>query len=151
MFLWGGVFGVSFALVAWLVGTLLTQVVLQRSPANADATVQLLAVVEVVIFVLCVAIASFLAGLFSKRFVSGIIAGAAFILVSQGLSLIFSLAALSRGSSVRALILLAEQTVIVTLLYGLVAAGLGAGFGALGALLGRAIGRSSRKDETSRS
>jgi hypothetical protein len=144
IWLWGSVFGAAFGLVAALIGTLLTQVVVRSVPANRTLIIQLLTTLERVNFVLWVAIASFLAGALSKRFASGIIAGVLLVLVTQGLSFLFALPFLPQVLPVRGIIQIALRMLIAAPASLLLGAGLGAGCGALGALVGRAMARRSQ-------
>src|SRR5262245_61178878 len=84
--LWGSILGAAFGVVAALIGTLLTQVVVRRIPANRTLTIQVLNSLALPNVLLWVAIASFLAGALSKHFASGIIAGVALAVVAQELS-----------------------------------------------------------------
>jgi hypothetical protein len=143
MFLWSSVFGAAFAAVRILIDILLTRVVLQRFSANAPVSFKLLSVLGLVTLVPCVAIAAFLAGALSRRFVSGLIAGIVLVVVSQGLSLLVLFATLPPVRSVGTLAQLALPRLIVTVVYLLLGAGVGAGGGAVGAVVGQAWGRRS--------
>jgi hypothetical protein len=143
VWLWGSVFGSVFGVVAALIGTVVTQAVLRQAvfqgpPVNVGATMQLLGMLDLVNLLLCVAIASFLAGALSKRWIGGLIAGALFVLVTQGVSLLLPFGLLARPLSTQGLIQLALQTLMATAVLLLFGAGLGAGCGAAGALVGRA-------------
>jgi hypothetical protein len=143
IWLWGSVCGVSGGVIALLIGLLLEQVVFQRSARPADSAIQLLGELEYGLYLLCVVIASVLAGALSKRFISGVIAAVMFVLINQGLVLLISLATLLPTLSLRALSQLVIDRVVGGVVLLLLAALLGAGGGALGALLGRALARRS--------
>jgi hypothetical protein len=146
MWLWGSAFGAIFGVLAILVGDVLSQAVirqtvLQGPPVNVDATMQLVGMLELTIFLLCVVLASFLAGVLSKRFLSGLIAGVLFVLVTSVLGLLQSLIALGRIPSAQGLLQGAPQTLFATAVLVLLGAGLGAGCGTIGAVIGRAWAR----------
>jgi hypothetical protein len=141
---WGSVLGAAFGVVAGLIDVLLIQVVVRRIPANRTLIFQALTSLTLPNVLLWVAIASILAGVLSKHFASGIIAGVAVAVVARELSFLLSVLFLPRTLPGQAIIQIALRTQL-SLLTGpmLLAAGLGAGGGALGALLGRAMaGRS---------
>ena len=146
MWIWGSAFGAVFGALATVISAVLTQAVirqavLQGPPVNVDATMQLVGMLELTIFLLCMVIASFLAGTLSTRFVSGLIAGVLFVLVTSVLSLLQSLITLGRIPSAQGLIQMASQTLIATAVLLLLGAGLGAGCGAVGEFIGRAVAR----------
>jgi hypothetical protein len=144
VWVWGSVVGAAFGVVAGLIDLLLTQVVVRRIPANRTLLLQTLTSLTLPNVLLWVAIASFLAGVLSKHFASGIIAGVAVAVVARELSFFLSVLILPRTLPGQAIIQVALRT-LLSLLTGpmLLAAGLGAGGGALGALLGRAMARRS--------
>jgi hypothetical protein len=137
MWLWGGVLGVTFAVVATLISFVLTRAMLRGALATLAWALDLVNVA------LCVAIASFLAGALSRRFASGLIAGVLLVVVAQALSLLIILVTYVRAVSVRLLLQAVGDTLVALALLLLLGAGVGAGCGALGALLGRATARPS--------
>jgi hypothetical protein len=142
MWLWGGVFGLTFAVVDSLISLVFRYVVPGGAPVNHISLFSL---------ALCLAVASFLAGALSKRVLSGLIAGLLLVVVSQALSLFISLAILVVKVPVRWLIPVVGDTLVAIPLLLLVGAGVGAWFGALGALLGRALARPSPTPTAARS
>lgn len=143
LWLWGAVFGLCFAVVRSLIGFVIVGAVLRGAPPSVDATLQVIRALDFVNVAVCVAIAAFLAGMVSKRFASGVIAGVLLVIVSTGLSFLISMVMVAGELPLRTVIKLAVDTLLALPLPLLVGAGVGAAAGAVGALRGRGTARSA--------